>query len=103
MAKITKRGRGRPTRIEALQYNLQEAVIKGSETLLEAYPRAMDMLVSLMDDEKSTQATKLNAAKTIIANLDQLNEDFVNQDEEEDGTVTPEESNNTPVLRLTAN
>lgn len=102
MAKITKRGRGRPTRIEALQYNLQEAVIKGSETLLEAYPRAMDMLVKLMDDEKSTQATKLNAAKTIIANLDQLNEDFVNQDEE-DGTVTPEESNNTPVLRLTAN
>lgn len=102
MAKITKRGRGRPTRIEALQYNLQEAVIKGSETLLEAYPRAMDMLVKLMDDEKSTQATKLNAAKTIIANLDQLNEDFVNQDEE-DGTVTPEESNNIPVLRLTAN
>lgn len=102
MAKITKRGRGRPTRIEALQYNLQEAVIKGSETLLEAYPRAMDMLVKLMDDEKSTQATKLNAAKTIIANLDQLNEDFVNQDNE-DGTVTPEEGNNTPVLRLTAN
>lgn len=102
MAKITKRGRGRPTRIEALQYNLQEAVIKGSETLLEAYPRAMEMLVSLMDDKGSTQATKLNAAKTIIANLDQLNEDFVNQDEE-DGTATPEESNNTPVLRLTAN
>ncbi len=92
MAGIKKRGRGRPDRMGKLLHDLQMNVVKGQEELVSAYPEAIQLLITIMKDEKASPTNRLSAAKTIKdyveASLEMYEKDEEGEDtgsEEDDG------------------
>ncbi len=98
MAGIKKRGRGRPDRMGKLLHDLQMNVVKGQEELVEAYPKAIQLLITIMNDDKASPTNRLSAAKTI---KDYVEESLEMYEKEEEGEDTPDEDDGKPTgLRL---
>lgn len=67
MAKAVKkkRGVGRPARMDKLLFDMEAAVFKGKEDLVQAYPKAVEYLIATLTDPKASVTNKISAAKTI--------------------------------------
>lgn len=90
MPKITKRGRGRPARIDKLKFDLENATFSGAEKLKDAYPTAIDLLISMMKDEKASATNRISCAKTIKEAAEGILQEIL-QDEEKDEAETEKE------------
>lgn len=97
MAKIKKRGRGRPDRMGKLLHDLQINIIKGQEDLVEAYPEAISLLITIMKDQKASPTNRLSAAKTIKEYVEASLEAY-EEEESEESSKDQEDSQNTGIL-----
>lgn len=100
MAKLAKkpRGAGRPNRLNKLEDTLTDAILSGSEKLVAAYPTAVSYLIKLLEDDKATPASRLQAAKLIKEACEGTLEDMLDQ-----STSAPspdDEDSDQPVLNL---
>lgn len=90
MAGIKKRGRGRPDRMSKLLHDLQMNVVKGQEDLVNAYPQAINLLITIMNNESASPTNRLSAAKTIKEYVETSLEMY-EKDDEDDGNSSEED------------
>jgi hypothetical protein len=91
MPKITKRGRGRPARIDRLKFDLENATFEGAEKLKDAYPVAIQLLIDTLKDPKATPTNRISCAKTIKEAAEGILQEIL-QDEEKDDADSEKES-----------
>lgn len=102
MAKIKKRGRGRPGRMDKLLYDLQVNVLKGQEDLASVYSEAVQLLIDTMRSEKASVTNKLSAAKTIKEYVEASLEAYEEDDEDENKNLEEDEKGNStsPIFKI---
>lgn len=79
-----KKGRGRPSRVETLERQAQEAILQGDEMIVEKYLSAIQGMIDLMSDKDATHATRQQAFKFIIERGNKVLEEMLQEDETED-------------------
>jgi phage shock protein A len=94
-----KKGRGRPSRVESLERQAQEAILQGDEMIVAHYLNAIQGMVDLMTDKDATHATRQQAFKFIIERGNKILEEMM---QEEEDSETPALNESIPLISKVA-
>lgn len=105
MPQVTKRKRGRPSKLQTLKSKIEVERFTGSQEWINAYPKAVGYLVGVLEDETASHTNKISAAKQIVEKVEQCYAEILAEEkarEEADGDEEHVEVHDGPVLSLKA-